>query len=113
MHQTEFTCVLQAQKHVLVLARTGGLDCLSDVQNGHLPLLKKMHAVGLKWAEKFLHENASLVFRLGYHLVCRVYIQNLFFFLFPHPGKEKIIKILQLWLMSDLGTCMFSIKKRI
>ncbi|XP_054791901.1 LOW QUALITY PROTEIN: transcription factor bHLH140-like [Prosopis cineraria] len=57
----------KAQKHVLVLARTRGLDCLADVQNDHLHLLKKMHAVGLKWAEKFLQENASLVFRLGYH----------------------------------------------
>ncbi|KAF7845305.1 Transcription factor bHLH140 [Senna tora] len=57
----------KAQKHVLVLARTGGLDCLADVRNDHLDLIKKMHAVGLKWAEKFLHENASLVFRLGYH----------------------------------------------
>ncbi|KAI9077760.1 hypothetical protein K1719_040246 [Acacia pycnantha] len=57
----------KAKKHVLVLARTKGLDCLADVQNDHLHLLKRMHDVGLKWAEKFLHENASLVFRLGYH----------------------------------------------
>ncbi|CAL0324698.1 unnamed protein product [Lupinus luteus] len=59
----------KAQKHVLVLARTRGLDCLADAQNEHLQLLKKMHDVGLKWAEKLLHENASLVFRLGYHSV--------------------------------------------
>ncbi|AES59709.2 putative adenylylsulfatase [Medicago truncatula] len=59
----------KAQKHVLVLARSGGLDCLSDVQNEHLSVLKRMHAVGLKWAEKFLSENSSLVFRLGYHSV--------------------------------------------
>ncbi|KAK2452284.1 transcription factor bHLH140 [Trifolium repens] len=57
----------KAQKHVLVLARSRGLDCLSDVQEEHLSVLKRMHAVGLKWAEKFLSENASLVFRLGYH----------------------------------------------
>ncbi|RDX69924.1 Transcription factor bHLH140, partial [Mucuna pruriens] len=57
----------KAQKHVLVLSRTGGLDCLADVQEEHLHLLKKMHDVGLKWAEKFLNENDSLVFRLGYH----------------------------------------------
>lgn len=57
----------KARKHVLVLARTGGLDCLADVQKEHLPLLKKMHDMGLKWAEKFFNENASLVFRLGYH----------------------------------------------
>ncbi|XP_027334935.1 transcription factor bHLH140 isoform X2 [Abrus precatorius] len=50
----------KAQKHVLVLARIVGLDCLADVQNEHAQLLKKMHAVGLKWADKFLHENASL-----------------------------------------------------
>ncbi|KAK7287433.1 hypothetical protein RIF29_00710 [Crotalaria pallida] len=59
----------KAQKHVLVLLQTRGLDCLADVQNEHLRLLKKMHDVGLKWAKKFLHENASLVFRLGYHSV--------------------------------------------
>lgn len=86
--QTEFTFILQARKHVLVLARTGGLDCLADVQQEHLPLLKKMHDVGLKWAEKFLNENASLVFRLGYHSVSRVYIQGLFF-LSPIQKKEK------------------------
>ncbi|CAK8569770.1 unnamed protein product [Lathyrus sativus] len=59
----------KAQKHVLVLARTRGLDCLSDVQNEHLSVLKRLHAVGLKWAENFLRENASLIFRLGYHSV--------------------------------------------
>ncbi|GAU26854.1 hypothetical protein TSUD_02560 [Trifolium subterraneum] len=57
----------KAQKHVLVLSRSRGLDSLSDVQEEHLSVLKRMHAVGLKWAEKFLSENASLVFRLGYH----------------------------------------------
>ncbi|XP_044502027.1 transcription factor bHLH140 isoform X2 [Mangifera indica] len=57
----------KAQKHLLVLARCDGLDSLADVSKEHLQLLKMMHAVGLKWAEKFLLENASLVFRLGYH----------------------------------------------
>lgn len=32
-------------------------------------MLKTMHAVGLKWAEEFLNENESLIFRLGYHSV--------------------------------------------
>jgi aprataxin len=50
--------------------------------------LKRMHAVGLKWAEKFLSENASLVFRLGYHSVCRVYIQDIFSF-FTSPAQKK------------------------
>lgn len=52
-----------------MLARHEGLDCLADVCKEHLQLLRTMHAVGLKWAEKFLHEDASLVFRLGYHSV--------------------------------------------
>ncbi|GLT92726.1 hypothetical protein SLE2022_105500 [Rubroshorea leprosula] len=57
----------KAKKHLLVLARCKGLDQLSDVCTEHLQLLKTMHAVGLKWAEKFFNEDASLVFRLGYH----------------------------------------------
>ncbi|XP_057742935.1 transcription factor bHLH140 isoform X1 [Arachis stenosperma] len=57
----------KAKKHVLILSRTRGVDCLEDVQKEHFQLLKKMHDVGLKWARKFLDENASLVFRLGYH----------------------------------------------
>ncbi|KAK7390348.1 hypothetical protein VNO78_25653 [Psophocarpus tetragonolobus] len=57
----------KARKHALVLARIEGLDCLADVRKEHLLLLNKMHDVGLKWAKKFLNENASLVFRLGYH----------------------------------------------
>jgi hypothetical protein len=88
MHRTEFPCAWQAQKHVLVLARSRGLDCLSDVQEEHLSVLKRMHAVGLKWAEKFLSENASLVFRLGYHSVCRVYTQDVFSF-FTSPAQKK------------------------
>ncbi|KAK9290391.1 hypothetical protein L1049_008560 [Liquidambar formosana] len=57
----------KAQRHLLVLARPEGLDHLADVRKEHLQLIKTMHAMGLKWAEKFLCEDASLVFRLGYH----------------------------------------------
>ncbi|XP_065853067.1 transcription factor bHLH140 [Euphorbia lathyris] len=59
----------KAQKHLLVLARSEGLDSLADVHQEHLQLLITMHAVGLKWAEKFLQEDSSMVFRLGYHSV--------------------------------------------
>lgn len=59
----------KAQKHLLVLARSQGLNGLSDVRKEHLQLLRTMHDVGLRWAEKFLSEDASLVFRLGYHSV--------------------------------------------
>lgn len=57
----------KAEKHLLVVARAAGLDQLADVRPEHLQLLRTMHNVGLKWAEKFLTENESLVFRLGYH----------------------------------------------
>ncbi|VFQ71192.1 unnamed protein product [Cuscuta campestris] len=57
----------KAQKHLLVLARVEGLDQLKDICKEHIPVLETMHAVGLKWAEKFLNENESLIFRLGYH----------------------------------------------
>ncbi|KAM1597842.1 hypothetical protein EV1_032613 [Malus domestica] len=57
----------KAKRHVLVVARCEGLDRLSDVHKEHLPLLRTMHEVGLKWVEKFLHDDSSLVFRLGYH----------------------------------------------
>lgn len=67
------TCIvcflLQAQKHLLVLARVEGLDRLEDVQKEHITLLKTMHNIGLKWAEKLISENNSLIFRLGYHSV--------------------------------------------
>lgn len=55
-----------------MVARYEGLDCLADVHKEHLQLLRTMHAVGLKWAEKFLHDDSSLVFRLGYHSVCMI-----------------------------------------
>lgn len=65
----EHSFLIQAQKHLLVLARMESLDCLADARKEHLPLLETMHAVGMKWADKFLNENAPLVFRLGYHSV--------------------------------------------
>ncbi|XP_074587896.1 transcription factor bHLH140 isoform X2 [Curcuma longa] len=59
----------KAKKHILVVSRLQGLDSLSDVREEHLPLLKKMHSAGLKWTQMFLNEDASLMFRLGYHSV--------------------------------------------
>ncbi|KAK4396099.1 Transcription factor [Sesamum angolense] len=59
----------KAQRHLLVLVRVDGLDSIADIRREHIPLLKTMHAVGLKWAVKFLNENKSLSFRLGYHSV--------------------------------------------
>ncbi|XP_059668025.1 transcription factor bHLH140 isoform X2 [Cornus florida] len=60
----------KAQRHLLVLARSEGLDSLANVCKEDLQLLRTMHAVGLKWAEKFFCEDESLVFRFGYHSVC-------------------------------------------
>lgn len=60
---------MQAKRHVLVISRTDGLDSLADVKKVHLPLLRSLHSAGLKWAHKFLEEDASLKFRLGYHSV--------------------------------------------
>ncbi|KAJ6316049.1 hypothetical protein OIU78_019348 [Salix suchowensis] len=62
----------KACKHLLVLARHEGLDGLVDVHQEHLQLLMTMHDVGLKWAEKLLHEDSSMVFRLGYHLITQL-----------------------------------------
>lgn len=71
-----------------MLARCDGLDSLADVSKEHLQLLKMMHAVGLKWAEKFLLENASLVFRLGYHSVYDDCFLFFFFLSSCFPGYE-------------------------
>lgn len=60
-----------------MLSRLPGLDGLADVRKEHLPLLKTMHSAGLKWAEKFLHEDASSTFRLGYHSVYAYYNYNI------------------------------------
>ncbi|CAK9172018.1 unnamed protein product [Ilex paraguariensis] len=57
----------KAQKHLVVMARAEDLDCLADVREEHLQLLRTMNTMGLKWAEKFLSEHETLVFRLGYH----------------------------------------------
>ncbi|KAK4483796.1 hypothetical protein RD792_011000 [Penstemon davidsonii] len=60
----------KAKRHILVLARAKGLDSVADVHIEHISLLKSMHDVGLKWAQKFLNEDKSLsFFRLGYHSV--------------------------------------------
>ncbi|KAL5209444.1 hypothetical protein ABZP36_005067 [Zizania latifolia] len=59
----------KARKHVLVVSRMDGLDSLADVNKEHLSLLRRMHSAGVKWAQKFLEEDPSLVFRLGYHSV--------------------------------------------
>lgn len=59
----------KAKKHILVISRLPGLDCLSVIRRESLPMLKKMHDVGLKWAEKFSSHEPSLEFRLGYHSV--------------------------------------------
>ena len=53
-----------------MLARLDGLDRLANVHLGHLQLLKTMHEVGIKWVEKFLEDDDSLIFRLGFHSVC-------------------------------------------
>lgn len=52
-----------------MLARLDGLDRLADLHLGHLQLLKTMHEVGIKWVEKFLEDDDSLIFRLGFHSV--------------------------------------------
>ncbi|KAF0935954.1 hypothetical protein E2562_037444 [Oryza meyeriana var. granulata] len=59
----------KAKRHVLVVSRRDGLDSLADVKKEHLPLLRRMHSAGVKWTQKFLEEDSSLVFRLGYHSV--------------------------------------------
>ncbi|KAJ4764212.1 Transcription factor bHLH140 [Rhynchospora pubera] len=59
----------KARKHVLVLSRLNGLDCLEDAKREHLPILKSMHSAGVKWVKKFLSEDPSPHFRLGYHSV--------------------------------------------
>ncbi|XP_058214623.1 transcription factor bHLH140 isoform X2 [Rhododendron vialii] len=57
----------KAKRHLLVLARYEGLDRLADVRKENLQLLRTMHDVGLKWAEKYLSEDKTLIFRLGPH----------------------------------------------
>ncbi|XP_072996048.1 transcription factor bHLH140 [Typha latifolia] len=59
----------KAKKHILVLSRLHGLDSIADAKKEHVPLLRRMHSAGVRWAQKFLSEDASLIFRLGYHSV--------------------------------------------
>ncbi|XP_040378493.1 transcription factor bHLH140 [Oryza brachyantha] len=59
----------KAKRHVLIVSRRDGLDSLADVKKEHLPLLRTIHSAGVKWAQKFLEGDSSLVFRLGYHSV--------------------------------------------
>ncbi|CAO2827081.1 unnamed protein product [Amaranthus hypochondriacus] len=59
----------KAKRHILVLARLDRLDSLKDVRQEHLQLLTTMHQVGMKWIERFLAEDESLCFRLGFHSV--------------------------------------------
>ncbi|KAJ0228903.1 Transcription factor bHLH140 [Hirschfeldia incana] len=59
----------KARKHVLVLARQENVDGLEDVGRENIQLLEEMHNVGMKWVQRFQDEDASLVFRLGYHSV--------------------------------------------
>ncbi|KAK8960110.1 Transcription factor bHLH140 [Platanthera guangdongensis] len=59
----------KAKKHILVISRLPRVDSLADIRRENLPILKKMHDVGLKWAEKFCSHDPSLVFRLGYHSI--------------------------------------------
>ncbi|KAG2262363.1 hypothetical protein Bca52824_069442 [Brassica carinata] len=59
----------KARKHVLVLARQESVDGLEDVGSANIQLLEEMHDVGMKWIKRFQDEDASLIFRLGYHSV--------------------------------------------
>ncbi|KAG2262352.1 hypothetical protein Bca52824_069431 [Brassica carinata] len=59
----------QRLKHVLVLARQESVDGLEDVGSANIQLLEEMHDVGMKWIKRFQDEDASLIFRLGYHSV--------------------------------------------
>nr|VDD21478.1 unnamed protein product [Brassica rapa] len=59
----------KARKHVLVLAREESVDGLEDVGRENIQLLEEMQNVGMKWVQRFQHEDPSLIFRLGYHSV--------------------------------------------
>lgn len=86
------------------MARAAGLDQLADVRPEHLHLLRSMHNVGLKWAEKFLTENESLVFRLGYHSVCSSLLSSMFlplvqsFFLDKYNNVTTVFVCVYSWL---------------
>ncbi|KAG0560402.1 hypothetical protein KC19_10G178600 [Ceratodon purpureus] len=57
----------KAKKHLLIIARRDGLDSIEDVGSQHLPILKHMHSLGETWARRYIDEDPTLVFRLGYH----------------------------------------------
>lgn len=59
----------KARKHVLVVARQENVDGLEDVGRENIKLVEEMHNVGMKWVKRFQDEDASLIFRLGYHSV--------------------------------------------
>ncbi|KAK9123313.1 hypothetical protein Sjap_012915 [Stephania japonica] len=72
----------KARRHLLVVARMDGLDCLADACEEHLHLLKAMHAMGEKWAKKSISEDASIDFpsrnfealvTLGTQMLCHLF----------------------------------------
>jgi aprataxin len=65
--------MLQAKKHLLIIARRDGLDSIEDVGSQHLALLKHMHSLGETWARRYIDEDPTLVFRLGYHWVSDIH----------------------------------------
>jgi Scavenger mRNA decapping enzyme C-term binding len=83
---------------VLVLSRLNGLDCLEDAKEEHLPMLRSMHSTGVKWVKKFLSEDPSLIFRLGYHSVRTLPIvvprQNSKLLNLPFQNTRKLLKFL-------------------
>lgn len=54
---------------MLVVARQENVDGLEDVGRENIKLVEEMHNVGMKWVKRFQDEDASLIFRLGYHSV--------------------------------------------
>ncbi|XWS43868.1 hypothetical protein CRYUN_Cryun16bG0141300 [Craigia yunnanensis] len=85
----------KAKRHLLVLARFEGLDSLADARKEHLRLLLTMSEVGLKWADKFLGEDASLIFRLGYHSVPS--LRQLHLHVISQDFDSKHLKIKKHW----------------
>ncbi|KAH7429404.1 hypothetical protein KP509_09G046400 [Ceratopteris richardii] len=57
----------KGRKHLLVVSRQEGLDCVKDLNRSHIQLLKNLQALGEEWVQNLLNEDQSLVFRLGYH----------------------------------------------
>ncbi|XP_057862427.2 transcription factor bHLH140 [Cryptomeria japonica] len=59
----------KGKKHVLVISRMNGLNSLEDAGKEHLQHLQNIHNLGQEWVAKFLNEDQSMIFRLGYHSV--------------------------------------------